>query len=94
MHLCIFWFFSSLIRFSFERLKKLVFWEIADVGCTLGVLGAWRYREQARSHSGGVGDAGYGGGSVVLIWLVLRYREQARSHRGCGVFVMAVGQWF
>jgi hypothetical protein len=45
-------FFSQLIRFSFERLKKLVFWEIADVACTLGVLGAWRYREQARSHRG------------------------------------------
>jgi hypothetical protein len=62
-------------------LKKLVFWEIADVACTLGVLRAWRYREQARSHSWAWYGC-YGGGSVVLMWLVLRYRGQALLPQG------------
>ena len=38
MHLCIFWFFLKLIRFSLERLQKFVLGEIEDVARMLGAL--------------------------------------------------------
>ncbi|OAB52147.1 hypothetical protein APS14_24285 [Pseudomonas thivervalensis] len=84
MHLCIFWFFLIADTFQLGAFEEVGFWEIADVACTLGVLSAWRYREQARSHRGMCGMPVMAVGQLFLMWLVVRYREQARSHSGGG----------
>ncbi len=79
-------FFFELIRFSCERLQKLVHGEIDDVACSVGALNATRWKARVTGHRAKAMHRGIG----QLSLRVLR-KGQCRVGSHTGFRFVAVG---